>query len=142
MVNLYLSTIYCSKESDELSDSDEPYVLVVAVDFSTTVSIGPLSVPLPSLDVILYGPFVDMDAGETHAAPGIAQSFWPVAGATPAPTSASSAVFIVAMMENDDGDPEVLRTIVKSTAAGSLVVSAGLAQPQQIAALIRDVNSA
>lgn len=70
-------------------------------------------VPLPTCEVIRYGPFDDVDAGETHAA-----SFAPFWAANI--NGPNDAIFVVSLMENDDGDAEALRGIVKSSATSSL----------------------
>jgi hypothetical protein len=77
MIQIYLSNLHCSEETSELSASDEPYVLVTAVDLATVAG---FPVPLPAFEVVRYGPFEDVDAGETHFAPGSAQSFWGITG--------------------------------------------------------------
>ena len=45
-------------------------------------------------------------------------------------------------MENDNGDPEALRGIVKGIVGGSVLGSLSLDRAQKVTALIRDVNSA
>jgi hypothetical protein len=80
MSQIYLSNIHCDEETSELSASDEPYVLVTAVNLDSTVTVAGFPVPLPAFEVVKYGPFEDVDAGETHFAPGITQSFWGITG--------------------------------------------------------------
>ena len=83
-----------------------------------------------------------MDQGETHLAPGISQSFWELTG-TPAPLdNQDQAIFVVGLMENDDGDPETMRGIVKGIVGGSVYGSLSFGRPDKVTALIRDVNSA
>ncbi len=43
-------------------------------------------------------------------------------------------------MENDNGDPEALRGIVKGIVGGSMVGSLSLDRTDKVNALIRDVN--
>ena len=84
-VTIALKKIKCRIETDEVG-SDEPYVLVTAVDLA-----NPL---LPNAEVTLYGPWGDVDAGESRTTqplqPGIAQH-GPAAGAarwgTPRPAA-------------------------------------------------------
>src|SRR5882724_9020980 len=78
MIQIYLSNIHCHEETSELSSADEPYVLVAAVNRAVVVNGSPVT--FPAFDVIRYGPFEDVDDGETHLAPGISQSFWGIDG--------------------------------------------------------------
>ncbi|HST66260.1 MAG TPA: hypothetical protein VLM05_13825 [Mycobacteriales bacterium] len=134
MVMVSLADVHCSEETDEVG-SDEPYVLVTAVNLRSSVNVAGFPVPLPSCEVVRYGPFNDTDEGDTPRA-GFAP-FW--AGAFGAP---DDAIFIVSLMENDDGDPEALRGIVKGAATSSLFAGLNQPRPQKVAALLRDVNSA
>jgi hypothetical protein len=71
-VTIALKKIKCRIETDEVG-SDEPYVLVTAVDLS-----NPL---LPNAEVTLYGPWGDVDEGETRTTqplqPGVNPSDFP-----------------------------------------------------------------
>jgi hypothetical protein len=55
-ITLAVKEIKCLEETDEVG-SDEPYVLVVAVDFQPLV---------PNVEATLYGFWDDVDTGETH----------------------------------------------------------------------------
>lgn len=107
--------------------SDEPYVLVLAVDLSSTLSLSvggkTVSVPLPSLHVTRVGPWEDVDDGETHSvfelAPADRQPFWDLTG-TLKLTDPAKTIFLVTLMENDDADPESIRTTVTGIMAGNL----------------------
>jgi len=79
MIQIYLSNPHCFEENDA-SASDEPYVLVTAVDLASTVTVAGFPVPLPAFEVVRYGPFEGVDAGGTYFAPGITQSFWGITG--------------------------------------------------------------
>jgi hypothetical protein len=147
-----LRSITCLNESSEASDSDEPYVLVTAVD------LGPL---VPQVEVTLYGPFSDVDAGETHGTiaipanlppevreiflqiPLVRRPFWSLdndhAGLVNTP---GQVIFIVSVMENDDGHPSALRTVVKGAAVASLAASVGFTRALRVSKLIADINGA
>ncbi|GAB3017780.1 LGFP repeat-containing protein [Spirosoma pulveris] len=141
MIQAYLSSIHCHEETDE-AGADEPYLLVTTVNLASSVSVAGFPVPIPAYEVFLYGPFGDVDKGETHPGPGIAQPFWGLDRA-PAPLADPEQVlFVVALMENDDGSPGNLRGIVKGIVAGSVLSSLSLSRVDKVAALIRDVNSA
>ena len=132
--------------------SDEPYVLVTAANLAGLI---------PQVEVTLYGPFEDVDRGETHAtivapaglpkpiadainaSPMGRKPFWALDNKTPAPiASPNDVVFIVSVMENDDGNPNALRTLVKLAAVGSLAASTGMARATRVQKLIADIGGA
>ncbi|MEU8676962.1 hypothetical protein AB0C82_20000, partial [Streptomyces sp. NPDC048560] len=140
MIQAYLRSIHCHEETDEVG-ADEPYALVTAVNLASSVNVEGFAVPLPAFDVVRYG-FGDVDDEETHDAPGAALSFWGING-QPAPlTDPDSAIFVVGLMENDDGDPEALRGVVKGVVGGSVLGSLTASRADKVAALIRDIDSA
>jgi hypothetical protein len=132
--------------------SDEPYVLVTAADLKQLI---------PQVEVTLYGPWGDVDKGETHGtivippnlpapvaaafdALGVTRKpFWALDNATPAPIARpEDVVFIVSVMENDDGKPGTLRTLVKLAAVGSLAASSGMSRALRVKKLIADIGGA
>ncbi|MET7692641.1 hypothetical protein ABZT06_32520, partial [Streptomyces sp. NPDC005483] len=140
MIQAYLRSIHCHEETDEVG-ADEPYALVTAVNLASSVNVEGFPVPLPAFDVVRYG-FDDVDDEETHDAPGASLSFWGING-LPAPlTDPDNAIFIVGLMENDDGDSEALRGIVKGVVGGSVLGSLTASRADKVAALIRDIDSA
>jgi len=71
MLNVYLRTLRCHEETDEVG-SDEPYVLVTAVDLRS---------PNPTAcEVKRYGPWEDVDTGDQRNLPGASDSFWGIRG--------------------------------------------------------------
>jgi hypothetical protein len=140
MIQIYLRSIHSHEETDEVG-ADEPYVLVTAVNLSSSVRVSGFPFPLPAFEVVRYG-FNDVDDEETHTAPGASQSFWGINGQPDNLTDPNNAIFIISLMENDDGDPEALRGIVKGVVGGSILGSLTLNRAGKVAALIRDVNSA
>src|SRR5688572_28244240 len=120
MLQVYLRNIRCDEETDEFG-ADEPYVLATSVDLASSVRIAGFPVPVPAFDVVRYGPFDHVDAGETHDAPGMTRSFWGVTGAPLDLSDPDRAILVVALMENDNGDPEALRGIVKGIVGGSIL---------------------
>jgi hypothetical protein len=141
-VQIYLKSLSCNEETDEVG-ADEPYVLVTAVNLASVITVAGFPVPLPAFEVTLYGPFDDVDSGETHQAPGAAQSFWNLQGADAPITDPDQVIFLVALMENDNGDPQALRGIVKGEVGGSILGSLGNPDRNvKVATLIRDIDSA
>ncbi|CAN5395068.1 hypothetical protein BH09ACT7_BH09ACT7_03720 [soil metagenome] len=141
MIQVYLQSIHCIEETDEVG-ADEPYVLVTTVNLASSVAVAGFPVPLPAFDVVLY-PFEDMDKGETHLAPGVSQSFWGINGQLGGPlTDPDSVIFAVSLMENDDGNREALRGIVKGIVGSSVLGSLTAGRGEKVKALLEDINSA
>jgi hypothetical protein len=90
---------------------------------------------------VRYG-FTDVDDEDTLSAPGASQSFWGLNGQPASLTNPDDAIFVVSLMENDDGDPEALRGVVKGVVGGSVLGSLTASRPEKVIALLRDVNSA
>jgi hypothetical protein len=140
MIQIYLKNIHCHEETNEVG-ADEPYVPITSVNLSARVSGAGFPVPVPAFEVTRYG-FDDVDDEETHSAPGPSQSFWGLDGRPANLLDPNNAIFVVSLMENDNGDPEALRGIVKGIVGGSVLGS--LADPRQtkVDKLKRDVSSA
>lgn len=120
MFSIRLESLTCDEETSELSASDEPYVMIAAVDRSG---------PLPQVQVVLQT-FTDVDAGETH--PSHLPPFWGLHGIPADLDSPEGAVFIAVLMENDDGNPESVRGLVSS--ASAVAVASTLGQPHEVVA--------
>jgi hypothetical protein len=148
-ITIAVKEIKCLDETSELSASDEPYVLVVAVDLQPLV---------PNAEVVLYGAWDDVDAGETHgtlplpvgADPNIFDSlpfvirkpFWGLNGQPALINNPAQVIFLVALMENDDGNPKAARGLVKVAAVASLASSTNATRADRIKNLIADIDSA
>jgi len=123
-------------------------VLVTAVDLSNPV--------LPNAEVTLYGPWSDVDAGETHGTqplqPGVnpndfpflvwRRNAWGPSGQAKAIANPANAILLVSMMEHDDGKPGTARELVKAAVVGALAASAGMTRAQRIDKLKADINGA
>jgi hypothetical protein len=141
MIQLYLSKIHCDRETDEVG-ADEPYVFVIAVNLASTINMVGFPVPLPSFEVVRYGPFEDMDQGETQYAPGISQSFWSLTNTPATLNDPNEVIFVVGLKENDTDNPEGSRGIVKGGVAGSIFGSLPLSRHDKVIKLINDVKAA
>ncbi|MDQ1923562.1 LGFP repeat-containing protein [Massilia pseudoviolaceinigra] len=141
MIRIYLHSIHCHEETDEVG-ADEPYVLVTSVNLASMVNVAGFAVPLPGSQVVRYGPFDDVDEGETHYAPGISQSFWGINGAPAQLSDPETTIFIVSLIENDNGNAGNLRGIVAGSVSGALFSSLSLNRADKVTALLREINSA
>jgi hypothetical protein len=150
-VTIALRSLRCIIETDEVG-SDEPYVLVTAADLSGIV---------PNVEVVKYGAYGDVDKGETVVTQPIPPNmdsavvaslasilnlrvpFWPLAGlAGKTITDASKVIFVVSLVENDDGDTSAMRTLVKSASIASLAASTSMARSDRVSKLIADIKGA
>lgn len=146
-VTIALKKIKCRIETDEVG-SDEPYVLVTAVDLT-----NPL---LPNAEVTLYGPWGGVDAGDTCTTqplqPGVNPSdfpflvwrrnAWGPSGSAKAIPNPANAILLVSMMEHDDGKASAARELAKAAVVGALAASAGMTRAQRVSKLIADINGA
>ncbi|MDM5254310.1 hypothetical protein O8D14_01510, partial [Bacillus toyonensis] len=140
--HIYLKSFRCHEETDEVG-SDAPYIFVTTVDLAASINVGGFPVPLPSAEVFRYGPEPwedEVDGGETHFAPGISQSFWGT-GNFDKPFDPKNVIFVVALMENDDGNAEVLRGVVKAEVSASLYLSLNLDRDGKAFKLVNDIRS-
>ena len=143
--------IQCIEEND-FSGSDEPYVLVAAIDMTTFP---------PGLEVTVYGPWGDVDSGEVHSTlklpPGVPPQvlealskfevlripFWSLDNKTPKPIAKPDDVIILAsVLERDDGNPKAVRGLVKGLLAATLATSQHVSRDVLIEKLKRDMDSA
>ncbi|HEY9048141.1 MAG TPA: hypothetical protein VIN08_19680 [Ohtaekwangia sp.] len=145
-LTLAVKSIKSITESSGLG-SDEPYVLVTAAKLSGVI---------PQLEVTLYGPWSDVDEGETHgtlvlpkqllpedtfAGQVVRQPFWGLDNVNAAPIAhPDEVVFIVSVMENDGGDPHNLRSFIKLAAIASLAASSGMTRAVRVRKLINDIG--
>lgn len=129
-VKITVTSIASIEGTSEIG-SDEPYVIVTAVDLTSLV---------PGLECTLYGP-VSMNAGESKSPGG--KPFWFIDNTTgKAIPDLTKVIFIVSLMENDDGSPSAARLLVKASAAASLLGSTALPLAQRITKLKADADSA
>jgi hypothetical protein len=130
-LGIRLKRIACIRENNESSASEEPYVLVTAVRLTKTA----LGVDLHNLRVSLYGVFGNFDAGESVEVGG--PQFWGLNAAPDELADMNDAIFIVTLMENDNGDPNAYRQLVEAAAAASLGATVGESNRAVRAGLLR-----
>lgn len=149
LLSLSVKSITSLNDSTE-SSPDEPYVLVTGIDLTQLT---------PNLEVTLYGPWADVEKGETHSTlvipPGLPQSqidflsafnvvrrpFWGLDNKKAAIIlNPTDVIFIVAVMENDDGHPDALRSLIKGVAVASLAASTNSPRKQRADKLLTDIK--
>jgi hypothetical protein len=137
-------------ESNELSSSDEPYVIVYVADVSKTIG----GIMVPSAKTTLYA-FEDADQGDLLTTimddQFPANQFLPVSeycwgpDDRPAQIDGPDQLIILAgMMENDDGNPDAARAIVNGLMAGSIanMAGSGLNRADMVKRLTKDLDGA
>jgi hypothetical protein len=132
MIYITLDSIRCHTETDEVG-ADEAYVIATSVDLETPSLV-------PNSRAYLYGPFQDVDDQETHFS-GF-QSIWGLNGEERALPNPDGVIFIVSLIENDDGDTENLRGIIALAATGALSATIGASRATRVSRLLQDINSA
>jgi hypothetical protein len=137
MLYMSVDSIHCEEETNEVG-SDEPYVIVTAVDLRNHFPGTPLEVPASGAS--LYGPIEDVDKGETHS-PSF-QAFWGLGGGEKELTNPDDAIFIAALMENDDGNAQAARGIVADSVSATLLQTIGFPRPLLVGKLIESIASA
>lgn len=125
-IKLSVHGIQCFEQEDtnvwlwDVED-DEPYVLVFSLNvpmIEASLSPPRLDISLPRPKVTKVGPWEDIDDDEiTHLAP--TNVIWDANNGLI--TSPNDAFFIVALVENDNSDPEVVRTVTEDLMFGELI---------------------
>lgn len=151
-ISIAVRSITSVSDTTEMSP-DEPYVLVVAVDLRQAI---------PPVEVTKYGPWGDVEMGETHATvpvppnlpPEVIESlnqflilrrpFWGMDNLTPSPLNEAdlaNVIFIVTVMEWDDGKTATARELAKMAAIASIAASSGMSRSVRVNKLIKDVEA-
>lgn len=152
-IRIAITKIRCLVETNEVG-ADEPYVIVVGADLTKTP---------PNVEATLSGPWKDMDQGEARTllplealagqppqmavflqSLGLVQTpFWSLDNKTGKNINKpDDVIFIVTVMENDDGNPKVARELAKTAAIASLAGSMGMDRTTRVQKLIQDINHA
>ena len=131
-VSIAVMSIACAKTTKEI-DRDEPYVLVTAAD---------VSIPVPRVEVVRYGPWADVQKGDTRSTlarpPGMDDTtwgafsrgkivrtrFWGLDGTPTRIVSTEGVIFVVSLLEHERStEIEAVRTLLKTQAFASLLES-------------------
>jgi hypothetical protein len=122
-VTLTLTKFDCRDQSDDISilgqnvEDDEPYAVVWAVDLKLK-NLVPAGAT--NSKMTLVGPLADVDLEILSAPPNV---IWGLSNAPDFITSADNLIVLVAMMENDTGSPEAVRTALEAAARVALVAN-------------------
>jgi hypothetical protein len=109
----------------EQESSDEPYVIVSAIDLSRKVTIpGQPSVIIPSVKTVRVGPFTNsVDTGQQVPIVPAAVC-WGVDDSPEPVKSLDDFIILVAMMEHDDTNVNVVRSVVNLVITTSALANA------------------
>lgn len=149
-VKIAVTKVKCIIDTDEWN-SDEPYVLVTGINLKALI---------PNVEVTRYGPWEDVDDGETRITIPIPPAFpggdpdplgtiglfrkpcWGLDGKPAAISNPDDVILLVSLMENDDGDPNAARELVKGATVTSLAASMNINRATRVTKLINDINGA
>ena len=111
-ISARVDTIQCHDASKEVGH-DEPYLLIATFDMTDVVNLGVVGVTYPDISVLKIGPWIGVDAGETHYANHLSSAnrpdFWDI-DSEPRPIAHhQDVIFLVAMCENDGSSPDAIR---------------------------------
>lgn len=147
-IKIALTHLRCLEETDEGgSAADEIYVLVTGVNLKTAI---------PQVEVTRYGPWGSVDEGEVmttvpiksgvnpDAVPSVVwrRPCWGLNGKAASISDPDDVIFMVSVMEHDDGDPGAARSAVKLAAIASLAGSSGMTRAERVSKLRRDISDA
>ncbi|MER5298651.1 hypothetical protein ABT039_04200 [Streptomyces lasiicapitis] len=123
MVQIRLESIHCV-EATESHGEDETYALIAAVDLDHKLVVGGFPIPIPASEITLHGPY-DIDNGDTVDLSG-SRPVWGLNTGAPAELAdPDRAIFVVALVENDDGDASAARTIAQGAVVSAVFGALG-----------------
>jgi len=148
-IKIVLRRVHCQTTTSG-PGSDEPYVVVFAADMSTTP---------PGAQATRYGPWADVDSGDSFATipilPLLSPDFvnsvpifrrlcWGIGRQPAVINKPADVIILVALMENDDGNPGAAESVVQTFLFASIVSSLGAQLPRAalVARLKEDMASA
>jgi LGFP repeat len=136
-ISIRLHNVRCNEERNEASASEEIYILLTSVQFKRTIPGLP---SLHNLRVERFGPWEDFDAGESILVDNV---FWGLRGVPADVADVGEVVFLISLMEHDNGDPDAYRAAIELVASGSLGATIGEEDDSVRAeALLRSIRDA
>lgn len=69
-------------------------------------------------------------------------AFWGIGGVPAALVDPDDVIFIASVLENDDGDPQILRLVIKVAIGVSLMSTVALPRAAKVGTLLNDITSA
>lgn len=143
MMRIFLKSIRCYKDTSE-ADSDEPYALVFTARRGFP----------PAANTVLYGPWGDVDSGESRKTgmffygPGglplvPPANIWGISGQPEPAPDPQNVVIIAALMENDNGKAAGIRAGLHAQLYADLVSApAELSRDQLVQRLLKTMRDA
>ncbi len=137
--------IYCHDASRELG-RDEPYLLIAAFDMLNVVNAGIVGVKLPTVNVVKIGPWQGVKHYETYypsALPVASRKpFWDLDHEARHIAHPQDVLFIVALMENDRGSPDIVRGVVRDNLLASRINNTNRAYDAYATTMISNMGAA
>lgn len=140
-----IDRIYCHDASREVG-RDEPYLLIATFDMLNVVNAGIVGVKLPTINVVKIGPWQGVKRYETYypAALPVAdrKPFWDLDHEARHIAHPQDVIFIVALMENDRGSPDIIRGVVRDNLLASRVNNTNRAYDAYATTMISNMRAA
>jgi hypothetical protein len=148
-VRIEVDKLICYSETSGLG-SDEIYILVMAVDLNATVPVlfngAKFQIPIPAQRVTKIGTWTDVNDGTTRLSSELAaedrRAFWNLNGSLQLIPDPNKVIILVGLMENDDADPNGVRSTDNGLMTGNLVSNLTLTRAQLVTSLINSMNGA
>jgi hypothetical protein len=130
-LHLWTDSLRCHSETPGIgiAESDEPFVLVAIIDLEHRNEVG-----IPPTEVVLYGPLDDVDDQENHIFPF--RPFWI------RPLTPESAIFLTAILEHDEVNPELTRTTTAAAVQAVAVATAGAPRARIVSEALSAMSAA
>lgn len=147
-VKIALTKMRCLDETSEPSASDEPYVLVFAAKLQKVGGV----IVIPSAHTVMYGPWGNVDEGDLVTTNRIQfgpplkilppLNFWGISGNADELSNQDDAIFIAALMENDDAQAGGIRagTHAQMFAAITSYANSGMSRATMVSKLKKDMK--
>ena len=135
--------IKCHDASREVGH-DEPYLLIATFDMTDAVNLGVVGVTFPDISVLKIGPWIGVDAGETHYANHLSSAnrpdFWDL-DSDPRPIAHhQDVIFLVAMCENDGSSPDAIRGGVRTDLLAARTTNTNRSYDAYVTAMISNMT--
>src|SRR5262245_15590334 len=137
-LSIQLHSIECLNESDEISASDEVYVLATVAALRPPVPGLPA---LANLRVFRYGLFEDMDDDDREPVVVDGPAFWGMDGVATDIQNPADVGVVISLIEQDNGVPEQYQELVNVRAGLSLASAMGASQEARADRLATDISN-
>lgn len=142
-ISAKVDKIQCHDASKEVGH-DEPYLLIATFDMTDAVNLGVVGLTFPDISVLKIGPWIGVDAGETHFTSHLSSAnrpdFWDL-DSDPRPIAHHQDVIVlVAMCENDGSSPDAIRGAVRTSLLAARATNTNRSYSAYVTAMISNMT--